>query len=301
MEHLWILFGLSAVSIQTFRSSLMRHLRGQISDGAITLARFSFSVPFAALWLWGFVLMGYKLPQINAHFIIYALFAAILQLAGGFFFLALFSRRNYVIGITYSKIEALMVAIFGAVLFAEFISTAAAIAIVIGFIGIMIVSATEQNIEPQKLLKRIFSKSGQIGMVCGILFGLCSTFIHQAIIALEDGEFLTRSSVALLFMLVCQVIMLGIFMFLRDRKKIYEIKSVGKSALMLGFTNSLSSLGWFVAFSLTKAAYVSMLSQVEILFSIFITHRFFKEKISKLEIVGAMLVVVSVVLLVYAQ
>ncbi|MCE3232197.1 MAG: hypothetical protein K0R98_454 [Rickettsiaceae bacterium] len=205
------------------------------------------------------------------------------------------------IGITYSKIEALMVAIFAAALFGEFISSLAVVAIVIGFVGIALISVAEQHIEPKNLIKRIFSKSAQIGIACGVLFGLCSTYIRQSILALDGGEFLTRAVVTLLFMQVIQVIVLAAYMFWRDRSKIYEIASEGKNVAMLGLSNSLSSLGWFVAFSLTKAAYVSMLSQIEILLSIFMSHNLFKEKLGRMEVVGIVLVAGSVVLLVLVK
>lgn len=298
MEHLWIIIGLAAATIQTFRSGMMKHLRNTLSDQAIMLARFGFSVPFIALWLVGFAALGYDMPNINGHFFLYAGFAATLQLVGGFFFLALFGRRNFVIGITYSKIEALMVAIFAAALFGEYISTAATIAIITGFVGIALISVSEQHVEPQRLIKRIFSKSGQIGMACGVLFGLCSTYIRQAILALDGGEFFTRAALTLLVMLVIQTIALAIYMAWKDRRKITAIANVKRKALALGLSNSLSSLGWFMAFSLTKAAYVSMLSQLEILFSIFLTHNLFREKIGKVESVGIFLVTASVILLV---
>jgi hypothetical protein len=85
MENLWVIVGLAAVSVQTLRSGLMKHLRHTISDQAIMLARFGASTIFTVLWLFMAILAGFKLPSLNAHFIVYALIAALTQAIGGFF------------------------------------------------------------------------------------------------------------------------------------------------------------------------------------------------------------------------
>jgi len=62
----------------------------------------------------------------------------------------------------------------------------------------------------------------------------------------------------------------------------------------------LGSLGWFVAFTLQNAAYVKALGQVELLFTFAGGYFVFKERSTWREIVGAILVVASIVALVVA-
>ena len=55
---------------------------------------------------------------------------------------------------------------------------------------------------------------------------------------------------------------------------------------------------WFVAFSIMGVAQVRMLGQIEVVFSLLFSVLFFKEKVHRLELLGACLISLSLVVLV---
>lgn len=299
MEYIWVPITLFAAIVQTGRNGLIKHLKKDLPDKTILFARFAVSAPFAILWLSIFLFAGYELPDFNLNFLKYALLACLAQIAGGLLFLTLFSRRNFVIGVTYAKTEAILAALFGALILSDYISFGALCGIIVGFAGIVFISAVEKHVEPTRMIRKIFSKSAAIGVGSGAFFGLTAIFIRQATLELQNGEYFVRAAYTLAFMLSVQSLITLVIFFYKDISQIKKMVSVKRKVLMLGFANSISSLCWFIAFSLTKAAYVSMMGQAEILFAIFLTHNFFKEKINKLEIMGIMLVLAGVLMLIY--
>ena len=67
--------------------------------------------------------------------------------------------------------------------------------------------------------------------------------------------------------------------------------------IMVGITGVLGSAGWFTAMTLQNAAYVRTLGQVELILTFLASHYLFRERIRKLEVIGVLLIVASIVLL----
>ena len=59
----------------------------------------------------------------------------------------------------------------------------------------------------------------------------------------------------------------------------------------------LASIAWFTAFTLQNAAYVRALGQIELLFTFFISVVVFREKTTRIEIFGILLVAAAILLL----
>lgn len=297
----WVTVTIGAAFLQTIRNGLMKHVKKELPDRMVIFSRFTFAIPFALLWLLILHMAGHEMPEVNAHFFYNIAMASIFQVSGGYLFLELLGRRNFVTGITYAKTESLLTALFGALIFSEFISFGGLIAIVTGLSGVFIISSAEKHLTPKKLLRRMFTRSAVLGLVAGCLFGLVMNFVRQASLSLEGGDYMTRGSVNLLFMLIGPAI-LTFFPLLWKNKgwhnKIWENR---KNLVWLGLSNSISTLCWNIALGMTKAAYVSMVGQVEILFAIFFTHKIFKEKIEKMEIVGIFMIVFSIIMLVWVH
>ncbi|WP_265508305.1 EamA family transporter, partial [Paracoccus rhizosphaerae] len=71
-----------------------------------------------------------------------------------------------------------------------------------------------------------------------------------------------------------------------------------RTVLPVGVTGVLGSLGWFTAFALQNAAYVRSLGQVELLFSILASVIVFRERLRIIDVLGMLLLAVSVVMIV---
>ncbi len=301
MTSIWIPVTILAAAVQTLRNGLFKHAKKTVSDDAILFVRFAFALIFAIALMLVIYGSGYKMPTPNGKFAIYVFGAAIIQVIGGFLFLALFSRRNFVIGVTYGKTEALQAAIFSALLFGDFISVGALFAILLGLAGILLISIIEQHISAN-LLAKIFTKSAQIGLACGACFGLAGVLIREAILALGDDGFFIRSTYTMTCIFAVQAITMLFVMYMSGGKERFrQILLIKRDSVLIGATTMTCALCWFVAFSFAKAAHVALVGQIEILFSVFMTHKIFKENINKLEIVGMGMLVASIVIMGYVK
>ena len=71
-----------------------------------------------------------------------------------------------------------------------------------------------------------------------------------------------------------------------------------RTAGAVGFVGWLGSLGWFTAFALTNAAYVRALGQIELVFSYLSAVFFFRERVTRIEVIGIGMLILGIVVLV---
>lgn len=307
---LWVPFCLFSVVLQTLRNGLQKSLAAQVPAEIVTWARFTFGLPILFLYVILLVLFGHNFPAFSSPiFWIYLLIAAPAQFFGNTLLVLLFSERNFVVGITYSKTEALLSAIFAVLFFSEEISYSGFLAVVVGMIGITLISMVGQHKSPLLLFKNLTQRAALLGIGVGLCYGLSGTLIRQAILSLEGGTLLMNAGVSLLVMASLQALLANLSIFLRFPQKLRSrsssspllasLKGCFLRALLVGVTGSLASIGWFIAYSLTQVAYVLAVGQIEILLSLFLTHKVFKEPTHPSEIGGIGMVLASILLLIY--
>lgn len=122
LPYAWIPIVLWAALAQTARNAAQRSLVAQAGTLGATLARFLYGLPFAAAW----VLMLHALPaastavpDFHGGYFAWLLLGAIGQLAATACLLAAMKQRNFVVGVAYSKTDALQVALFAALFLHE--------------------------------------------------------------------------------------------------------------------------------------------------------------------------------------
>ena len=71
-------------------------------------------------------------------------------------------------------------------------------------------------------------------------------------------------------------------------------------AVWVGLTSLGGSFCWFLAFTLQNAAYVNALGQIEMVFSLLASVLFFREVITRRELLGMALLGLSILLLILA-
>jgi drug/metabolite transporter (DMT)-like permease len=69
----------------------------------------------------------------------------------------------------------------------------------------------------------------------------------------------------------------------------------------VGVTGMMGSVGWFTAMTIQNAAYVRALGQIELVFTFVAAHFFFREKTTRLELFGILLVVAGILVLLLGQ
>ncbi|MGB7261891.1 MAG: EamA/RhaT family transporter, partial [Albidovulum sp.] len=118
---LWVLFTLAAAAMQTVRFVLQKQLKGAgLSTGGATFSRFLFAAPIATV-LTAVVLAATDtaVPTLSARFWGFIILGGVAQIVATFLTVALFSLRNFAVGVAFTKTETVQVAALSAILLAE--------------------------------------------------------------------------------------------------------------------------------------------------------------------------------------
>ena len=91
---------------------------------------------------------------------------------------------------------------------------------------------------------------------------------------------------------------LTVWLRLREPGQITLVMRQWRTAGAVGFVGWLGSLGWFTAFALTNAAYVRALGQIELVFSYLSAVFFFRERVTRIEVIGIGMLILGIVVLV---
>ncbi len=292
--ELWIPITLAAAFLQNLRMMLQKHLKSQLSTNGVTYARFIWALPLAVVFALVYGrLSGQALPQLHGYFALYALIGGVAQILATVALVALFSLRNFAVGISFSKTETVQTALVGLFLLGDQITLWAGLGILISLIGVIFVSVEPKKIAGQGLLGR----AALLGLASGAFFGVASVAYRAASLSLESGDFLMRAAVTLAVVTVMQTALMTIWMRWRQPGEMTRVIRAWRLTSLVGLTGMLGSLGWFAAFTLQNAAYVRALGQVELIFTFLASWLVFKEVIHRREMIGIALLLAGIVLL----
>ncbi|OSP56755.1 DMT family transporter [Pseudoruegeria sp. SK021] len=296
---LWIIATLAAALFQTARFALQKHLKtaGLSSVGA-TWARFVWSAPVLGAAVLGYIVTtGIAVPPFTGRFWGFAMAGGVAQILATVCVVALFSRRNFAVGITFKKSEVLQTVFVGWALLGEGVSDLGFVALVIGFCALLVLSDVPGD-AARPGWRRFLSPSVGLGLTSGAFFALAGVGYRGAVLALGDGPVGFRAALALAVVTLAQSVGMMLWLLLRDRPQIGRVLAAWRPGLAVGATSVAGSFCWFVAFALQTAAYVYALGQVELLFSIAGGALFFRERLSRREWLGIGLLMASLVVLV---
>ena len=296
----WILITIGAASAQTLRFMLQKHLKGMaLSTAGATFARFIYSSPLVALIaIWYATSTGQGLPNVPAAFWPFALAGGVSQILATMCVVALFSHRNFAVGITFKKTEVLLSALVGFLILGDTFSGLAIMAMVLGLVAVLLLSDPPGGVGPWH--QRIFNRATALGLGGGLLFGISGNGYRGASLALGDGDVFYRAIVTLAFVTAFQTIAMALWLVWRERGQIMRVLAAWRVAGLVGLTSMVGSICWFTAFTMQNAAYVNAVGQIELLFSLMIGAFVFGEKIGPREWQGLVLLTFSIVLLVLA-
>ncbi|WP_068112916.1 EamA family transporter [Tropicimonas marinistellae] len=296
----WILATLAAALFQTVRFALQKRLKqAGLSTTGATWARFLWSAPMLAVAVlaWVFVFQP-TVPPLTPRFWAFALAGGIGQILATICVVALFSRRNFAVGITFKKSEVLQTVLVGWLLLGEAISPAGFGALLLGLFALLVLASPGDGSAPARGVARLWSPSAGLGLTSGAFFALAGVGYRGATLALGDGPVAFRAALALAFVTASQTVLMLLWFLWRDRAQIRQVIAAWRPGLAVGVTSLAGSLCWFIAFALQNAAYVYALGQVELLFSIAGGALFFGERLSRREWIGIGLLMASLVVLV---
>jgi drug/metabolite transporter (DMT)-like permease len=296
--ELWIPITIGAAFFQNLRSMLQKYMKDRLSTGGATYARFIYAAPFAVLYV---LVLGqmpqFEMPSLNVDFGVYAAIGGTAQMLATALLVYLFSFRNFAVGTTFSKTETVQTAIFGAVILSDPLSTPAIIAILISLAGVVALSSAQSGISLGRIVFAWTERTALIGLASGACFGVSAVSYRAASLSLGGDGFLIQAAFTLAWVLGFQTTMMGIYLIIREPGEFVRVLRSWRVASWVGVTGMLGSVGWFTAMTIQNAAYVRALGQVELVFTFIAAHLVFREKTTRLEFVGILLVISGILVL----
>lgn len=295
---LWVPITLWAALAQTARNAAQRSLVAQAGTLGATLARFLYGIPFAAAW----VLLLHELPATAAplptfgtSYFAWLLLGALGQLAATAFLLAAMKQRNFVIGVAYSKTDALQVALFGALFLRELPASMTMVAMALATAGVVMLSLPQKGAVLEG--RPWTSAAAWYGLASGAGFALSAVGYRGAALRIPETSAWLAGAWGVLLAQSLQAALLGGWLAWRTPEALRATARAWRVSTIAGAMGALASIGWFTAFALTTAANVRTLGMVEVVFSYLVSRRLMREKLAPAEQGGLALVVAGLLAL----
>jgi drug/metabolite transporter (DMT)-like permease len=296
MMFSWVLFTLMAAFTQAWRNAFQKQLSSTVDSFGVTLSRFIFAFPLALIYLW-WLYTAKPISEIvvfTSTYWIYIVLAACAQIFATMLMIRLFHQKNYAIGVGLAKSEAILAAILGVTFFGEYLSPIAWCGVMLGAFAIYLLS--KGGIQNSKFSWNTFI----IGILSGLFFAITLLFVREATLQLDNLPTIYRAAWVLVCVIGLQSILLLLYLTSFKRNTIVKMCERKGLVLAISFTSCLASLGWFTAMSMQTAAIVTTLGQIEMIFSLFISAFFFKEKLVRTDHWGLFWIVIAAIIVIWA-
>ena len=292
--ELWIVVTIAAAFFQTVRFMLQKLLSASaLSSAGATFARFLYSAPLVVVFLALYcVATDSLLPATTLRYWLFALSGGLSQILATLCVVMLFQSRNFAVGITFKKTEVIQTALVGWVLLGESISSLGVGVIVIGLIGVLMLSETPGL--GGDWWRRICNRASGLGVLSGFIFAISGVCYRGATLELASEDPLLRAGMTLACVTSAQLIAMALWLRLFEPGQISAVWGARRTAAWIGLTSMAGSFCWFTAFTLQTVAYVNALGQIELVFSLLATVFFFKEPITRRELYGLGVLSVSI-------
>lgn len=302
MVELWIPITIVAAFMQNARSALQKHLKDRLSTLGATYVRFLYALPFAILYVAALNMIGgMSLPAPNGVFFLYVFLGGVAQIIFTGLLMWLFSFRNFAVGTTFSKTEVVQVAILGLLILGDTLTPLAAVAIAVAAVGVMILSAGQTNVSAAALFASLAEKPTLIGLASGAFLGASVVFFRGAALALGHDGVVMAAAFTLAVALVIQTAVMGLYLAWKEPATLRGVLVHWRWSLAVGVAGVLASICWFTAFTLQNGAYVRALGQIELIFTFAASVFFFRERTSRTEIAGILLVAAGILILILGR
>ncbi len=293
----WIWVTLLAALSQSLRTAQQKNLTPKLGEFGASYVRFSYAIPFA----WAFLLFSAyftrsTLPNLNWIFVIWVSLAGVLQIIFTVLLIKLFSLRNFAAGTAFSKTEVIQVAFFEALIVGTVVSQQVAVAIIVGFVAIIMLTTAKSKITFTNLMRLALTKQALFGIGSGAFLALCSVAFRVATDSLEGPTLVVKAGTTLAVSVVIQATVMGLWMLLYRRTELQKSFLEWRSASVVGFFGATTSFCWFYAFSANSVAPVRAVGQIELILAILISFFFFKEKPTNKELTAILLLLLSIIM-----
>jgi|SRR5882672_428991 len=296
IDWIWIPITICAALAQTLRNAAQRRLVKDLDTLGATLVRFLYGLPFAALWLaivqsWN----GSSLAHWNGAFVAWTVLGSVSQIVATAFLLRAMEERSFALGVAYSKTEIIQVAVFGLIFLGDPLGATTIVAVVLGTLGVLLLSPADPKRPLRALAGGWSTRPALFGLASGAGFALAAVAFRGATLQLAGTSFVTAAASTLVVALALQTLLLGGYLCARSPQVVRSVLKAWRPSLFAGFMGAAASAGWFTAFAIEPAAHVRTLGLIELVFSYAISLRLFRERFTRLELIGMALLVAGLV------
>ncbi len=290
---MWIPITLAAATFQILRTSRQHVLRSVLSLNGAGFVRYAYGFPLALIAsLVTFGLVGASLPTPPARFWLILVVAGTAQILGTVALLRAFDLRDFAIGTVYAKTEVILVAIVSAIALSEPLLPPGWVAVAVCMVGVIWLAAPSQV---RDVVASAADPAALMGVLAAAGFAVAAVGIRAASNSLGDDPVWNRALLTLTVMLGIQTVINGAQLLFTDRREIGNVARHWRAALPVGVLSLCGSAGWAVAVTLTNAAKVRTLGQIEIVMAFAISVFWLHERHSRAEYAASALVFAGVV------
>lgn len=169
-----------------------------------------------------------------------------MQIIGTVCLVAAFKYRNFAGATSLAKTEAIQVAVVGALLFSASLSFLGWTSVLIGVVGILLVSKVKFT------YKDVFKNpSAGFGLTVGLALAITTLLLRESSLAL-NSDLLLSAAVTLVFMLTVQSLISFIYLCCQDKAQFVVMFSQWRLCLFFGISSVIGSIAWFTAASIAK-------------------------------------------------
>ncbi|MCM2971507.1 DMT family transporter [Larsenimonas suaedae] len=290
----WVVFTLLAASSQALRNAFQKRLSAHVDAYGVTLARFLWAWPLAALYLGAlYLITPAPLPTLSTALVGYILGGALSQIVATVLMITLFKERSFAIGVGLARSEALLAAILGVLVFGATLSMLGWAGVVIGAVAVWVMKGPTQAGAPS-------ARTVALGLSSGLFFAFTTLAVRQATLTLDALPFTHAAAWVLLASIVIQATLLSLWLGVKRPDTFMTLIRSPKLSLPISIASCIGSLGWFTAVSLQTVALVKTLGQVEVFFTLLLARHYLKEPFTRRDIAGLLLISVAAVLVLWA-
>jgi len=289
---MWIPITLAAATFQILRTSRQHQLRSVLSVNGAGFVRYAYGFPLALIVAAvTFGIVGEPIPAIPPRFWPIIAGAGIAQILGTLALLRAFDLRDFAIGTVYAKTEVILVAVVSAIALGEPLQPLGWVAAFVCMAGVAWLAAPTRLLD---ILGNARDPAAIMGILAAAGFAIAAVGIRGASTSL-DGPTWNRALLTLTVMLGIQALVNSTQLFVSDRAELPRVARAWRFALPVGILSLCGSIGWAVAVTLTNAAKVRTLGQVEIVIAFVISARVLHERHTRPEYFASALVLIGVV------
>ena len=269
--------------MQNLRAALQKSLTARLDVLGAAYVRFLFALPFA----WAYVLWLEPDTSLNVRFLLFALLGGVAQIAGTIWLLAAFTTRNFAVATALSKTETVQTVLLSLLVLGELVSWLGFTGIVVSLVGVLLLN-------PVGVIRGM-DRGMLNGLLSGLGFAGAAVCYRGASLSLPDLPFNEQAACTLAAALTIQTLVFGSYLLWRARPQLVAAVCSWRTSIWVGLAGAVASACWFSAMALVNASYVRALGQIELVLSFAVSILWFKEKSSRKEVLGVLILTLGIV------